>query len=307
MSETQHPDPAEIAALDEDLLPPEETAVLRAHIAECPACADVAADFALLRQELHALPLPPMPDDVAARIDAALGELDVSRETKTPAAGTPDHDTAPKRQSMTAVGTPGRSRRRWPRLALAAAGAVVAVALGSIALDSLGTGLSDEDNSASSLADASDDGGRSADPVLEDQVRDLLAESEAGGALSTPESLQEPSRPPGASEWSTEQGQPGQDDEGEEQGEGMESGAQEADPDALLSDVPTCVEDAIGRSEAPLAAEEEDYAGTEAYLVVFPHAVDPEQVDAYVVDADCVSATPPVSGEVLVRASYPRD
>ncbi|MFR9723537.1 anti-sigma factor family protein [Streptomyces sp. MS19] len=307
MNETQHPDPAEIAALDEDLLPPEEAAVLRAHIADCPACVDVAADFALLRQELHALPLSPMPDDVAARIDAALGELHVSRETKTSPAGTPDHDLAPKRQSMSAVRRSGPTRRRWPRLALAAAGAVVALALGSFALDSLGTGLSDEDNSASSLSDASDDGGRSADPVLEDQVRDLLAESEATGALSTPESLREPSVPPGVSEWSTEQGQPGQDAEGEEQGEGEASGTQDGDPDTLLSDVPTCVEDAIGRSEAPLAAEAEDYAGTDAYLVVFPHAVDPERVDAYVVDADCVSATPPVSGEVLVRASYPRD
>ncbi|WP_052847498.1 hypothetical protein [Streptomyces avicenniae] len=332
----QHPDPAEIAALDEELLPPAEEATLRAHIADCAACAETAAEFVVLRQHLRDLPLPRIPDDVATRIDAALGALHVSRETEpadeshAPALPSDEQPDTPGsadggaepvvrqprppavRTEETDVGREVRGRRaraldrvsrpapkRWPRFALAAAGAVLAVALGSTVLDSLGPTTHQDGGGQSEAADA--DAGQAADPMLEDQVRDLLAESEAAESLASPENATEPAAPSGPAGAGTEgfpEAPPGSGGEttGDEEG-GLE----------VMLDVPTCVEDAIGRTEVPLAAEEEDYAGTDAYLVVFPHSVDPERVDAYVVDADCVSATPPVSGEVLVRASYPRD
>lgn len=278
-----HPDPAEIAALDEDLLSEPEAEALRDHLAGCASCAEIHADLLALRQELRALPAPPIPEDVAARIDAALAAeaAAVSRETEQP---------APTLMPVT--------RPRWPRMALAAVGAIVAVGLGAILTQPF-IGQSTQQDGAANAEDADEDTAALATEPLEDQVRELLAETEdAPGTLSTMEGtegdLAEPS--------------PESATGGEEPSEGgaeEESGAatpQEAEP---VTDVPSCVEDAIGRQEAPLAAEEEDYGGVDAYLVLFRHTADPERVDAYVVDADCVSATPPASGEILVQQSYP--
>ncbi|TDC64370.1 anti-sigma factor family protein, partial [Streptomyces hainanensis] len=79
-----HPDPAEIAALDEDLLSVEEAAELRQHLAQCTGCAEVHADLLVLRQELRDLPVPSIPDDVAARIDAALAAEATSARPAAP-------------------------------------------------------------------------------------------------------------------------------------------------------------------------------------------------------------------------------
>lgn len=92
---TGHPDVAEIADLAEGLLPTTRTTEVRQHLESCELCADVYASLTEIQGLLGTLPAPaPMPDDVAARIDAALaaepplGIADgtrVSRETSTPA------------------------------------------------------------------------------------------------------------------------------------------------------------------------------------------------------------------------------
>ncbi|MFD5320660.1 hypothetical protein [Streptomyces sp. NPDC127098] len=287
-----HPDPAEIAALDEDLLSEPEADALRDHLAGCASCAEIHADLLALREELRALPAPSIPDDVAARIDAALAAeaAAVSRETEEPEPA--ERET--EQPTATPLPVP---RPRWPRMALAAVGAIVAVGLGALLTQPF-ISQSTQQDGAASAEEADEDAAALATEPLEDQVRELLAETEdAPGTLSTMEGteggLADPS-PESAS--GAEEPSEGAEDE---------SGAvtpQEAEP---VTDVPSCVEDAIGRQEAPLAAEEEDYGGVDAYLVVFRHTADPERVDAYVVDADCVSATPPASGEILVQQSYP--
>ncbi|GAB2928128.1 anti-sigma factor family protein [Streptomyces mayteni] len=306
-----HPDPAEIAALDEDLLSEEEAAELRQHLARCTGCAEIHTDLLALRQELRDLPVPPIPDDVAARIDAALAaEATAAQPTAPPTvprqAASPDSRTDEPAVSRETTPTPvssPRSQRTWPRMALAAAGAVVALGLGTILTESLVTNSGHGDDSG--LADAEMDApAEFASQPLEDQVRELLAETEeAPGTLSSLEGA-------GADESAASPESSPEDDAGGDAADEPSVETQssppvpqeEAEP---LAAVPSCVEDAIGRREAPLAAEAEDYGGVNAYLVVFRHAADPEQVDAYVVDADCVSATPPESGEILAQRSYP--
>jgi hypothetical protein len=71
--------------------------------------------------------------------------------------------------------------------------------------------------------------------------------------------------------------------------------------------VPNCVREGIGRSDAPLAVDAEArHQGTSAFLVLLPHIGDAGQVDAYVVDASCVTegSTP---GKVLVERTFTRN
>ncbi|MEU5833831.1 hypothetical protein ABZ820_09090 [Streptomyces diacarni] len=72
--------------------------------------------------------------------------------------------------------------------------------------------------------------------------------------------------------------------------------------------VPSCVREALGRTETPLAVDPEaTFANRSGYLVVLPHqGGDTEQVDAYLVDPSCISADPPQPGEVLFKGTYPR-
>ncbi|NYE41837.1 hypothetical protein [Streptomyces fulvorobeus] len=70
--------------------------------------------------------------------------------------------------------------------------------------------------------------------------------------------------------------------------------------------MPPCVQQGTGRNTPPLAVEQGVYQGTDAYLVVLPDASDPSRVNAYVVDASCVDATPPGKGTLLLTDSYTR-
>ncbi|MFD5924613.1 anti-sigma factor family protein, partial [Streptomyces griseoaurantiacus] len=75
-----HPDVDELSDLSEDLLPPSRTEEVQGHLEGCASCAEIYASLTEIRALLGTLSGPThMPEDVAARIDAAL--LDVSRET----------------------------------------------------------------------------------------------------------------------------------------------------------------------------------------------------------------------------------
>ncbi|WP_369266477.1 anti-sigma factor [Streptomyces harbinensis] len=272
-----HPEPADIAALDEDLHPPAEARRLREHLAGCPECAQIRQELQLLRQELTQLPAPEMPPEVAARIDAALA---------AEAAATPARVS--RFRALVS-----RETGRRPHLALAAVGTVVAVGLGTLLVQNL---QGSDHGSTADLAIEADAAG--SEDALETQVRELLAEAEVPQYAEILESADTGSvsgetdqRPGTPSPETTEAAEP---DPGEEYG-------------AVSAPLPSCVESAIGRTEDPLVAEAERYQGTDAYLVVLPHSADPLRVDAYVVDADCVSASPSVEGEVLVKESYPLD
>lgn len=307
-----HPEPADIAALDEELLTADEAKRLREHLSRCVTCSAVHSDLAALRDTLAHLPAPTLPDEIAARIDAALERernatqeaFPVSRETET---REPTFDAEAARVGGGA--TVGFKGRWWrPRLALAAAGALILLGVGALGLHSLRESPQEADEQV-----VAEDHGRIelAGRPLEDQVHELLEQVDAPqtfDAPATPGASPTVSPPgdasgeesPGPAETAAEGASPSSEDQSEET-------EPHAEAQASPAEVPSCVEAAIGRDERPLAAGEERYRGVVTYLVVFAHRVDPDQVDAYVVDADCITATPPTSGEVLVQESYPRD
>jgi hypothetical protein len=165
-------------------------------------------------------------------------------------------------------------------MVLAAAGALVAVGLGGTLLQVLGSqtadgGAADESGTEAGEVAASDD-------ELGRQVQELLAASESPSALAAEPEAATPSEAPESQDGSANLGT-------------------EALPDTSL---PACVTDGIGRSDPPLAAEFTEYQGQDAYLVVFAGTADPEDVEAYVVDAGCTTHSTP--GEILDQGTYPR-
>lgn len=311
----RHPESAEIAALDEDLLPEREAAGLRRHLAACAVCSHVQADLEELRRELAGLPvLDPssgaedvtdhvperIPEDVAARIDAALAAEtaaeQTAEQTPLPAASIEQpHSVSRETTSRSSAPepSPAPSTRKgfsWPRLALAAVGATVAVGLGTALIQSLPLSADDADAGGPAAGIALDGetahagrDGSEGDPLAA-RVRALLAEAES----SAPETWQHEESLSGA-----ETAKPG-----------------EPRPTSAL---PACVAAAIGRGEPPLAAAADEYQGIESYVVVLPHAGDPGRVDAYVVDAACVgqesseAGSQADEGQLLVHRSYPRE
>ncbi|WP_147450944.1 hypothetical protein [Streptomyces hoynatensis] len=309
-----HPEPADIAALDEELLAADEAGRLREHLARCVTCSAVRTDLAALRDTLAHVPAPTIPEHVAARIDAA---LDRERHPSGPGASSVSRETEAGESSPAAeAGRPRRSAagghvRRWwrPQLALAAAGALVLLGAGALGLRSLGEGQQAPDEAV-----VAEDHGRLelAGRPLEDQVHELLDQVDAPQTLEAPTTPDTSPTRPLPSETPSEESPVPEETTGEDTAPSQEAQTEDSaepgvDAEATPAEVPSCVEAAIGRRETPLAAGEERYRGAVTYLVVFAHRVDPDQVDAYVVDADCITATPPTSGEVLAQESYPRD
>lgn len=282
-----HPEPAELAALDEDLLPESESREVRRHLAECTACAATVDELQALQQELAAVyPSEPMPERVAARIDAAIAaerSAVVSRET----------------------------RRRWPAVALAAALASAVLGVGAVVLSNLDIGDSSADQAAAGaeLGVAEEDAGYSS---VEDAVRALLhperdgepfvAEGLESGDLGTEPTDTAPTdtapTDDAASEGTEGEAWPTESLPHDPLDSAGADGATVIDPAA--GSAPACAVSLIGRPEAPLASTSGFlYRGVEAYLVVLPHPDDAHLVDAYVVEPSCEA--------VMETGSYARD
>ncbi|WHX19869.1 hypothetical protein QFW82_23865 [Streptomyces malaysiensis subsp. malaysiensis] len=313
----EHPEVAEISALTEGLLSPSRAVDVRTHLASCVLCTDVWESLDEIRSLLGTLPGPVrMPAEIAGRIDAALaaealldatapeGVADVSRETperepvsretadstsrssgsdtvqpasKTSTAtdrpaGRPRGATGPGRGS-TGPGTRPGGDRRWRKVVLGGACAAAVIGIGSFFIPS---GSSGDHGDADQQAHASQSSaGKStlSSGTLKDRVHELLADRKST-----------------ASDGVTGQGN---------------------SPDVPLRadddpEVPSCVQSGTGRKEPALAAQQDTYDGQTAYIVVLPHPSDSTRVDAFVIDASCVSASPSTPGELLVTRTYPR-
>ncbi|MET9396342.1 zf-HC2 domain-containing protein [Kitasatospora sp. NPDC002965] len=162
-----HPSVDELADLAEGLVEPADAAgALRRHLADCAECRETADALAEVRTLLGAAEAPPVPADVAARIDAALAaaaaEQDESAAARDesaaahrtpgnalrgpgkdtaaprPAHATPTPGTPAETPSRAPAGRPGattgpgrpRTRRRRAALLLGSAAALLAVGLG---------------------------------------------------------------------------------------------------------------------------------------------------------------------------------
>ncbi|NIY66799.1 anti-sigma factor [Streptomyces malaysiensis] len=312
----EHPEVAEISALTEGLLSPSRAVDVRTHLASCVLCTDVWESLDEIRSLLGTLPGPVrMPAEIAGRIDAALaaealldatapeGVADVSRETPEPEpvsretadstssspgsdtvqpasktstttdrpAGRPRGATGPGRGSTGPGTRPGRARR-WRKVVLGGACAAAVIGIGSFFIPS---GSSGDHGDADQQAHASQSSaGKStlSSGTLRDRVHELLADRKST-----------------ASDGVTGQGN---------------------SPDVPLRaddpEVPSCVQSGTGRKEPALAAQQDTYDGQTAYIVVLPHPSDSTRVDAFVIDASCVSASPSTPGELLVTRTYPR-
>jgi hypothetical protein len=315
----EHPEIAEISAFTEGLLTPERSTDVETHISGCPLCTDVRSSLDEIRNALGTLPGPPqMPDDIAGRIDAALAAeallnatapgptTDVSRETApttaedarpglrgdaarrgtqeaAPPLGRPDAATGPGRQ-------PPRRRSRRRTVVLSATGAIAALAFGTLFIPGL---LSSSDDSGAvrhaesgretAIGQPHEGGANSLTAVgLEEQVHTLLAKTPGA---STTRAQDKPESAPDISAESSPTLPLAKD--------GTES-------------IPACVQKGTERSEPPLAASKETYEGSAAYLIVLPNPDDAKRIDAYVIDASCVTQSPSGPGSVLATETFER-
>ncbi|UQA94274.1 anti-sigma factor family protein [Streptomyces halobius] len=299
----EHPEVSEISDLTDGLLSPSRTAELRDHLANCALCEDVYASLEEIRGLLGTLPGPTrMPADVAGRIDAALA-AEALLDATTPSTGTlVSRETAPAPASVsretdaewpTVGGKPrrpgghprgasgpgrrtpgGRSSRarRWPRTLLGTAAAAAVLSVGGLLIQNAAfhggqAGTADRNTTVTEKS-----AGGLTRATLGAHVHELLASkgSQKSPEIGTRSSPQTPMR-------------------------------------GAADTVPFCVRQGIGRTETPLAASHSTFEGKDAYLVVLPYPSDPSRVSAYVVASSCVSASPPVPGQVLLSDSYQRD
>ncbi|WP_426498359.1 anti-sigma factor family protein [Streptomyces sp. D54] len=310
----QHPEVSEISDLTEGLLSPSRAAEVRQHIAGCDLCSEVRDSLEEIRDLLGTMPAPePMPEDIAARIDAALAAearptaavvdepFVVSRETTNVEAITTDRATsessigapAPSRpagRSPAATG-PGRrpARRRRRAVVLGTAFGAAVIGMSVFFLQSIAPSGDSSKTAADSGVSAVESGAHAyADDTLESQVQGLL-----GGGASQ-ESSEAKKMPPGADTKSTSEAVT------------PDTEASRSPLKAPAVVVPPCVQQATGRSTPALALDEGTYQGTDAYLVVLPHPSDPSRVQAYVVASSCVDTAPESTGQLLLTRSYDR-
>jgi hypothetical protein len=104
-----HADPETLAAFREELLPRRRARQVAAHLAHCTRCAGLDARLADLPGLLASAPAPPMPDALAARIEAAIaGEAAARAATSTQ--GVAGTELAAAADGPAGAGTPARAR-----------------------------------------------------------------------------------------------------------------------------------------------------------------------------------------------------
>lgn len=330
----QHPEVSEISDLTEGLLPPSRAEEIRAHLAECELCAEVRDSLEEVRGLLGALPEPePMPDDIAARIDAALAaeartadapageaadasraaavsrEDDVSRETESAETGvsretegaetggpsplTPRTGSSPARPAGHPQGSTGPGRSRARRRRRAV---FLGTACGA-AIIGMSVFL------LQNLSSSSDSSGASADQAV--------SASESGAHAYSQDTLETKVQDllaggVGAEDFTGQKRSPSADEQVEPEAESPGTKASRSPLLAPAVVVPPCVQQATGRTTPALALDEGIYQGTDAFLVVLPHPSDPARVQAYVVASSCVDTAPGSTGRLLLTEAYDR-
>ncbi|MGZ4631432.1 MAG: hypothetical protein ACXV2G_02105 [Actinomycetes bacterium] len=258
-SRVSHLEASTIADLDEHLVDADQAALATEHLAACSTCQARRTSLADVRGLLHdAGDVAPVPDDVAARLDAALL-----------AAGPVTAEAAP-----TVTPLVGRARPAWSTRALQVA-AVVVLLLGvsAVGYSALVGGSGSGSSSKTAASDATSAGGSAgADAAGSYPVT-------SSGRNYTAETLR--AAVPGLIAGRT----------------GRQSfGGSAESPQAesrLLGGAPlaACVANLAGGPVTPLAVDAAQYDGKPATIIVLPAQGDPASVDAYVVAPDCPTGT----------------
>ncbi|MFR9673080.1 hypothetical protein [Streptomyces sp. TR02-1] len=309
-----HPEVDELSELAEGLLSVPRAREVRTHLADCLLCTEVHQALEEIRGSLGTLPGPGrMPTDVAGRIDAALSAEallaaqdpgPVSRGTSPEEPVTVSRETGPARTARTPLPTTSgpRSRRRpdsnrpggkgpgspdgnrpsprrgrRARVLLTTAGVLAALGLGGGLFQALSSTSPDSSAGRTAAREQSQDSALGSEE-LEHRVQALL----------TPEPAPRSSQPGLLTDTGPPEGTPPQ------------AGSAGA--------IPSCVRAAVGRPEAPLAAEPaRRYVGRPSYLLVLPHPGNPQRVDAYVIDSACTKDPGGATGKILAKHSFTRN
>ncbi|MFJ3710309.1 hypothetical protein OG204_19115 [Streptomyces sp. NBC_01387] len=289
----QHPDASEISDLS--ILAPSRAASVRKHLGGCSSCAEIKDSLDEIQKLLGRLPDPvEMPSDIADRIDAALAaealrDVDggektthVSRETSRASLAAESARTSRPSGHPRAGTGPGRTRTVRRRRHVAALSAAFGAAVIGVSVFFLQSSLAPSHGDTRAAENTSKRGEAPvfAESALRGQVHSLLATDTPPASVASPHEKEAPSVHLDSSPKALKKG--------------------------LAVVVPPCVESGIGRDESPLAAQKGTYKGVDAFLVVLPHPTDSSRIQAYVVDAACVDAVPPVRGKVLLTHVYPR-
>ena len=149
---TRHPDVVDLAEYAEGVLDPDRRSAIDHHVRGCLDCARTLSDLGELPNALAQAPVPPMPADVADRLDRAVAAESTARASLW--------DGAAKAEV-----TPLRSRRRWLGPVVAAAAVLGVIGIAVPALDNAGNDDSAGESAATGESDTSsrdlDDGGAS--------------------------------------------------------------------------------------------------------------------------------------------------
>lgn len=119
---TDHPTLDELAEAAEQLLSPDRSAAVAAHLATCAECQAWAASLRAVTAELGAAPAPAMPSDVAQRLSRVLVAESAHRDRPRSAKVTLGNFGANR---------PAKPTQRWLVTALAAAAAAAVVGFGA--------------------------------------------------------------------------------------------------------------------------------------------------------------------------------
>lgn len=260
---TAHLDYETLADLAEGLLDDEQAASANDHLVDCDECLSRSADLADVSQLLADAPVPPLPIELAQRIDDAIA----AESTAAPAA----------------AGTPPR-RRRNLRLLSAAAAAVVAVGGGALVGNELLHSSTSPDYTKSQAAQDPD--GSSAKSAAGGVVPRAPAPSISQGLK--PGARQVPG--PGGYRLIAS----GVDYKGATLGSQVGTALRSKGDGSVTSAVglEECVAQ-ISKGEDPVLVDIARYNGRQATLIVL-RGSDPHELDVWVVGSKCSATIPDV-------------
>ena len=271
-----HLDPDQMADLFDGLLDAGAADAARAHLATCPVC---SSDFALITGEAdfdglgELLPPIPIPQDVMARVEAAL----YREPPLAPATAPASHIAQP----------PRRRRFRLAFGSLAGATLVIAGGIGAFAA------LNTSDDGANGSSNSAIAGGAASPVPGAENSRD----DTKSPAMGSPEVVT-----PHASASSPRQNFNSMNIPG--QAEALLGQHASTAANGTAQTAPDCLVGTVVAGTKPLASAPIEYEGKQAVLLVYPESGNTTTADVYVIaSGSCTSGN---SAQILQQTKVPR-
>lgn len=267
---TEHIDIEVLADYAEALLDSAASARVSRHLDECASCTERLTELGDVSTYLSALPPPPMPPDVASRIETAIAEEARARSSQSAATGAPAGATV----------IPFRSRsRRWIAPLTVAAAAVVVVGGGYGIVRQLSGGPAHDAAPARTSTTSTQELPKAAPPsmmnsgtryttdALGTQVNSMVEKSKSGTSVARPKM------------------------------------GRETPPPSMSARLAGCVDRITEKvGTGPLLVDSGTYEGHSVKVLVFRKAATPSRYDVWIVGAKCSAR----SAGVLSHTTVPR-